>query len=471
MVRATWRTNTLETRFVMASKLMLLQRDRAAVSAKISAVLDGITPAEFADGKPKKKEHDKLAAELAAIDADILAEQVRRDRITGSPAGMSEEDLLGADRQRAEGGTAAIDRRLAQLQASGPLAGRHYGELFGEPTSAAASGWKGLNDYLATIHTGRSDERLVQAASMGTYVGSDGGFLVPEQYSAELLDLSLEDEIVRPRARVYPMTTEVRKIAGWDSSDHTNGTIAGLVGRWMGESATNTTQKAKTRLLELHAHKLAIYAQASNELVADGMSFEEQLGQAMRAAIGFKLDQGFISGNGVAKPLGYLNDPALVTVSKESGQAADTILYENLVAMFARMYPAGLSKSVWVANQTAIPQLLTLTLPVGTGGAAIPVMTESGGKFSILTRPVIFTEKVPTLGDLGDVSLVDFSQYAIGIRKELVLDKSNGPGWFEDETSYRAILRVDGRGTWDEPLVPANGAATLSWAVTLQARA
>ena len=43
-------------------------------------------------------------------------------------------------------------------------------------------------------------------------------------------------------------------------------------------------------------------------------------------ALGYFEDVAFISGTGAGQPLGILNAPALVTVSKETGQAADTIV-------------------------------------------------------------------------------------------------------------------------------------------------
>lgn len=73
------------------------------------------------------------------------------------------------------------------------------------------------------------------------------------------------------------------------------------------------------------------------------------------------------------------------------------------------------------------------------------------------------------LGSKGDLILADLSQYAIGMRKEIALDRSNVPGWMEDMTDYRVIVRVDGQGTWDKPVKPKNG-IMLSWAVALEAR-
>ena len=55
------------------------------------------------------------------------------------------------------------------------------------------------------------------------------------------------------------------------------------------------------------------------------------------------------------------------------------------------------------------------------------------------------------------------------MRKELSLDKSTGPGWHEDEVSFRASIRVDGQPAWRSAITPRKG-TSLSWAVKLAER-
>jgi len=181
------------------------------------------------------------------------------------------------------------------------------------------------------------------------------------------------------------------------------------------------------------------------------------------------MDYAFINGTGAGQPLGIINDPALITVPKDKEQADRTITYNNVVNMFSRLAPSCFGNAVWLANPSVIPQLLTMTITIGTGGAQIPVFKEENGRFTLLGKEIIFTEKCPALGNKGDLILADLSQYAIGMRKEISIDRSNAPGWMEDMTDYRVIIRVDGQGTWDKPITPKNG-NTLSWCVALENR-
>jgi HK97 family phage major capsid protein len=215
---------------------------------------------------------------------------------------------------------------------------------------------------------------------------------------------------------------------------------------------------------------LFIYSLTSNELLADGEDFESQMTGALIQAMGWHLDDSYLNGSGSNQPLGVLNDPALVVVAKETNQAASTLTYTNIVKMFARMHPASAMNSVWVCNQATIPQLMEMSVTIGTAGSHVPVMHETDVGFTLLTRPVVFTEKVPTLGSEGDISLIDFSQYVVGIRREMTLDSSMHVGFSTDETAFRAIVRSDGQGKWAAAYTPKNG-DSQSWCVTLAARA
>ncbi|MEK7750340.1 MAG: phage major capsid protein, partial [Acidobacteriota bacterium] len=182
------------------------------------------------------------------------------------------------------------------------------------------------------------------------------------------------------------------------------------------------------------------------------------------------LDVGVRNGSGAVRPLGVLNSPSLVVTPKSVGQAKDTVVYENLTNMLGRLAPASFGRSVWVCHQTLIPQLLSLSVVIGTSGAYIPALSQVGGQFTLLTRPVVFTEKLEPLGSQGDILLADFSAYAIGMRSSLRLERSIGPLFQQDKISWRAITRVDGQSLWDKALTLADGVTKVSPFVTLAVR-
>ena len=345
--------------------------------------------------------------------------------------------------------------------------GRTYASMFGDATDS--HGFRSAEEFLSVLSSGRYDERLAIGSVMSEGVASDGGFLVPPSFAATMLDGSLESEIVRPRCRVYPMKSNEMHIPGWDVSDNSSTLYGGFSGEWLAENSEATKSYPKVRQIVLHARKLALYTAASNEVVSDGVSFESQLMAALRDAIGYFFDTACLNGTGAGQPLGILNDPALISVAKETGQASETIVYKNLTQMYSRLHPSCLRNAVWICNSTTIPQLCELQIAVGTGGQHIPALNENSGKFTLLGHEVLFTEKLPSLGEEGDIVFCDLSQYCLGVRGDVRLEKSVSVGWVEDQSDYRCILRADGQGAWSSAVTPKNG-DTLSWCVALAER-
>ena len=70
-----------------------------------------------------------------------------------------------------------------------------------------------------------------------------------------------------------------QRIRNFDSSTHTSGNLAGFTAQWLVEGGSGTDQTPALKQLVLKANKLGIFTKASNELVADGMTFEQQLGR------------------------------------------------------------------------------------------------------------------------------------------------------------------------------------------------
>lgn len=345
------------------------------------------------------------------------------------------------------------------------ISGRKYADMFGR--AADRGGFQNFNEFLEVLSSGRFDKRLQN--QMTENVPSTGGFVVPEQFAAWLLDASLESELIRPRATIWPMTSDTLKVPGWDSSDHTSSLFGGLTGTWLDEAGSATEVNAKFRQIQLHAKKLACYTSASNELVADGVDFEAQIQMALVKTLSWYMDYSFIQGSGAGQPLGILNDPALVEVSKEVGQDDSTVVYENVIKMYARLAPQCMKNAIWIASQTVVPQVLAMSLGIGLGGAQVqPAVLQEGGRFFLLGKELFFSEKVPTLGSKGQLMLVDPSQYCLGLRREVTLDKSIHVGWSQDLASYRSILRVDGQGQWNAAITPKEG-DSLSWCVALAA--
>jgi HK97 family phage major capsid protein len=362
-----------------------------------------------------------------------------------------------------------------------PRAGRgHNPKAPGAKLDKKFSNW---GDYLSTIWsnnnsvealTARSDISKIQAA-LGSTVPSDGGFLIPEILRAELLRVALETALVRPRARVIPMESLTVPFPTVDATSNASTVHGGVTGYWTAEGATLTDSSPKFGRVTLTAKKLTIYSEIPNELFQDSLiSLMAFMDEIYPEAISWFEDVAFINGTGVGEPLGFLNAPAAVSVTKESGQLAATILWENIVKAYARMLPGSLGRAVWVCNINTFPELATMALSVGTGGSAVWIGNGDGAgapPVTILGRPVIFTEKVSTKGTAGDINFVDLGYYLIGDRQSMQAETSTHSAFSSDKTAMRIIERVEGQPWLQSAITPHKGADTLSPFVKLATRA
>ncbi|KKK91512.1 hypothetical protein LCGC14_2712200, partial [marine sediment metagenome] len=189
---------------------------------------------------------------------------------------------------------------------------------------------------------------------------------------------------------------------------------------------------------------------------------------------GFKIDDALVNGTGAGQPVGILTSGCLVSITKETGQAAATVLAENIEKMYARMWAPSVGNAIWYINQDVWPQLFQLSHVVGTGGVPIfiPSNTLSAAPFgALLGRPIEPIEQCDTLGTKGDIIFADLGQYKLAEKGNIAAASSIHVQFLTDETVFRFILRIDGQPKRDSALTPYKGTATQSSFVTLNTRA
>ncbi|MFJ6066574.1 phage major capsid protein [Streptomyces tendae] len=321
--------------------------------------------------------------------------------------------------------------------------------------------------------TAEAQAKLAQLKNFSSDVPADGGFLIPESLRSEMLKVALEQSVVRPRARVIPMETLRVPFPAIDSTSNVSSVYGGITTYWTEEGGKLQGSKPRFGRVVLDAKKLTAYTEIPNELLTDSLiSLTSFVDEAFPEALAFAEDQAFLTGSGVGQPLGILNGAAAVSVTRTTSSKIDLL---DVVNMYARMLPQSMQRAVWLASPDSFPQLAQLAMTRGTDGIASPAMWMSGGQaidappMTLMGRPVVFTEKVPALGQAGDLSLVDFGFYLVGDRQAMQAKQSDDFKFDTDEVAFRVIERVDGRPWLQSAITPANGGASLSPIVKLAA--
>jgi HK97 family phage major capsid protein len=396
-------------------------------------------------------------------------------------------DFRGGKPQLTLNGTAAVSHGRGTVYNKASI-GAEFERAYPEPEDRFGS----IGEYCQAIraeavpgtHRNRVDllHKLEVVRSFTNSFSSEepgaGGFLIPEIMRSELLQLALEDSIVRSRATVIPMSTLRVPIPTVDDTSHVSSLFGGVTFYWAEEAASLTESQATFGKVVLDAKKLTGFFKVPNELLQDAPAFSGWFDTRIPAGLAWSEDVAFMTETGAGTPQGFINSPASVQVAAESGQATKTIVWENIVKMYARMLPTSLKNAVWICAIDTFPELATMALSVGTGGGPVWIGNFAGGQggadtppMSILGRPVIFTEKVPALGTTGDINFVDLSYYLIGDRQAVEVSASEHFLFQNDQTAYRIIERVDGRPWLQSALTPHNGSSnTLSAFVQLASR-
>lgn len=313
----------------------------------------------------------------------------------------------------------------------------------------------------------RIDPRLYNAASgLNESVPSEGGFLVQQDFADQLLQDVIKTGILAPKCRRITISgnSNGTKINGNDETSRVSSRFGGVVSYWEGEADAFTGKKPKFRQIELVLKKLTGLCYATDENLQDSAQLEGIIRDSFNNEFGFQIDDGIINGTGAGQLLGILNAGCLVSVAKETGQKADTIVAENVEKMWSRMFPGSLARAEWFINQNCYPQLFQMSHAVGTGG--IPVFLPPGGISTspygaLFGRPVTPIEQCATLGDVGDIIFADLPGGYILAEKGGIQSAVSIHVRFEyAEQVFRFILRMDGQPVRASVLTPYKGGAT-----------
>ena len=173
-----------------------------------------------------------------------------------------------------------------------------------------------------------------------------------------------------------------------------------------------------------------------------------------------------INGTGTGEFVGVLNAPATVVQAKESGQAANTVVFENVINMRSRNW--GFGNSVWLAAHDTMPQLAAMN--DGTNHIYLPSVRDDVPE-TLLGRPIFYSEFVPKLGTKGDIILGNWSQYLMGMLQGAQSAESVHVRFDSHERAFKFWMRNDGQPWWRTALTPKNAGPTLSPFVSLAVRA
>lgn len=446
--------------------------DLIAKRAELFTTLEDITKAaelqkRFALNADELKRSDEIEAEIKGIDESI--ERLKRQQeiavrgLALTPA-QAEPTKPNPTAENRGSGIPAEAKKNEEVFAT-----------FGEQLRAIAKvGNPGTDVDTRQKLTNMLEEvnkRSITGAN--TQVDTEGGFLITPAISAQIEKRAFEVGKLVSQVKKLPMPPGANRLitrALKDDDRATGKRLGGIRGYWVNEGDTATPTKPAFRTIEINLKKILAFFYATDEELEDAPLLESIALPGFSDEIAFMMDDVILRGDGAMQPLGIYNSDSLVTITKEAGQATNTIVYQNVLKMYAQL--AG-ENGVWYANKNTLPQLAQMSLAVGNAGA--PVWMPAGGASgkpynTLMGLPLQFIEQAETVGTVGDLNLLDLSQYAIADKGGLRSDSSMHVRFLYGENVFRVQYRVGGQPLWDKAVSPYKGAGKFSPFIVLQSR-
>lgn len=308
-----------------------------------------------------------------------------------------------------------------------------------------------------------------QRKSMTGAVGSSGGFLIPAQFLPQLQAVQAEESLVRRAgATVIRMASRQVGLPVLDQTGTTAGQphwFGGMTFYWAEEGEEKTETEASFRKINLVAKKLIGLTNASDELLDDSAI---SLGDFLSGPMGFAgglawmEDYAFFRGVGGGQPRGIVNAPATLAITR---QTTGQIGYVDVINMYSNFLPS--SRGAWFIQHSAMASIIQMTGPSGNASYVWQPNARDGTPGVLFGMPVYWTEKLPVLGNRGDILLADMRYYLVGDRQQTTIEATKYHRWVYDETSWRAVHRVDGQPWLSAPITYQDGSTQASPFVVL----
>lgn len=444
-------------------RLQALREQAAQAVSEMMALSEAAKDRAFTDDETKQ--FDAIEAKHKALLANI----------------QREEALESAKRAAASTSSTGSDPDVAAAASSAAAAAVRVEVGKDRVEDDPKRGFRDHRDFLGAVMAAgrnplRMDGRLrrlqaVQGSDeQGAYSDPHGSFFVPHAIAPGILSIQPEDDPLAGLTTPIQMTAPTVTFNARVDKNHATSVSGGFRVTRRPETVDGSSSRAQFEQITLTANEEFGVAFATERILTDSpTSFVSIIQAGFRDEYAANGMDERINGSGVGERQGYLKTGCKITVAKEAGQSADTILKENIDKMVSRCWRYG--RAIWIANHNVRVQLKTLVQVIGTGGESAKYLTGSQGGAEFLdNRPIFFTEFAKTLGDEGDLALIVPSEYLDGTYQTEQYAESMHVRFLAAERAFRFYRRNDGQWWWKTALTPRNG-DTLSPVVTLAARA
>lgn len=303
----------------------------------------------------------------------------------------------------------------------------------------------------AVYHKDQSSLSVFKAMTEG--VGAAGGFIVPEEFAAEVNRVVEDFGLVPKLARKFPMKTDTMNVPRLSASVSIS---------FPGEATAGTPSQPTFESVVLSAKTMVGLTPMSNELLADAdVSVVDLLVELFSEAIAGMMDQQGLTGTG--SPFnGILTDTGVAVVQPGAGNSTFALCStpDNLRDLISNVKPWSMQGAAYIMHRT-VWAIVQKQKTSGSGeyffSAANPQLSGNADTSFPLAMagtlwgyPVYLSDKMPSSTAISTKYVIfgNLKNLYVGMRQEMGVAVSqegtvNGVSMFETNMSaVRVIARV-----------------------------
>ena len=306
---------------------------------------------------------------------------------------------------------------------------------------------KSFGDFLLAVKR-RDEQRLVKHYKAQTESSATGGgYLIPEQYINELIQMVQTQSGIVGRVRNIPVQSPSGEMPALDqfltptAGGGDTALTAGINTNKRSEAGAYAAETAAFTNLSYRVYDaLSGYVRTSRELSEDAPAIESLLRQLIAASMQNKLEYFILFGSGVGEPLGVLNanNDAAVSVDAATNDAFVIGDVMNILSHFK-----GMGQPVWVAHPSVLPDIGQLSN--GSGAVSYTSNLQSPMSMQLMGYPIIISEHMAQTNNPKDIALIDFSMYYLFTRGSAYIDFSRDADFLNGNDTWRFGQRIDGK--------------------------
>ena len=355
---------------------------------------------------------DRAEAEGRELDA---VEREEFDRL--EKRAMDLEELANREAR-----LAAMERELEEPARAVP-----------EPASAPEERTdpRGTKEYReAFLSWVRAGKNAVESRDLYKGSLSAGGYLVPVDLEARIIEKARESSVMRQLGQVITLST--------DTDIPVEGNVPSFA--YIAEKGAYGETDASFAVKQLRAYKAGAIVKVSEELLADSaVDLIDYLGTKFGQALADLENSSFVAGNGSGKPRGFILDATVGVTAAATG----AITFDEVRSLPFKLHDAYQARAAFIMHKETA---LAIALLKDSNGQYYWSLQEQVGRpRTLLGYPVYTVSTMPTIATAAKViALGDFSNYLIAERQGMTIQKLvelySGSG----QIGFRVNIRHDG---------------------------